>query len=356
VQGKLPERRSNHAAFIWQGSISYFYVHGGRDLKEGALDNMWRLNIDELDPLERDPYYPLHWEPVTVSGAGPGKISHHTCATISSQMVLFGGQIGIDDNSAVYTFDLPRCTWSRLEAGPGVPQPRDDHVLVQLNPDESSLLIFGGFVNGSRVNEVYEMRIEGEKVEFEKHEPAGGLAPEPRASHLGVPYNNKLYIFGGQGEDNNKLNDLWEFTKETNTWWEIHCAEGDYIPVGRSGGAGAAWNGKLYIFGGILEITKELNDMIVFDFATGKFETFERDESPASHHACASLKVNTKLPKENEGGHSFSPYFRKRAQSPRGGRGISPIKMGSPSPQGRDHSKGKTQGLKNQTTVKGKGD
>lgn len=28
----------------------------------------------------------------------------------------------------------------------------------------------------------------------------------------------------------------------------------------------------MYIFGGILELTKELNEMLCYDFATGKFE------------------------------------------------------------------------------------
>jgi len=45
VGGKLPERRSNHASFLYEmGEEKYLYIHGGRDLKEGALDSMWRVN------------------------------------------------------------------------------------------------------------------------------------------------------------------------------------------------------------------------------------------------------------------------------------------------------------------------
>jgi hypothetical protein len=33
------------------------------------------------------------------------------------------------------------------------------------------------------------------------------------------------------------------------------------------------YGNKLYIFGGILELTKELNDLAVFDFSTGKFSS-----------------------------------------------------------------------------------
>lgn len=51
LQGKLPERRSNHAAFIYEGRGKYLYVHGGRDLKEGALDSLWRLDLEGVFEL-----------------------------------------------------------------------------------------------------------------------------------------------------------------------------------------------------------------------------------------------------------------------------------------------------------------
>lgn len=36
--------------------------------------------------------------------------------------------------------------------------------------------------------------------------------------------------------------------------------------IARSGHTAVVWGQKMYIFGGILELTKELNDMVVFDF------------------------------------------------------------------------------------------
>jgi hypothetical protein len=29
----------------------YLYIHGGRDLKEGALDNLWRIDIAGVQRL-----------------------------------------------------------------------------------------------------------------------------------------------------------------------------------------------------------------------------------------------------------------------------------------------------------------
>lgn len=91
VQGKLPERRSNHASFIEHRRKDYLYIHGGRDLKEGALDNIWRLDLNGIKRLSEDDQQELEWEQVKTKGQGPGPISHHTCAVIDDTMVLIGG-------------------------------------------------------------------------------------------------------------------------------------------------------------------------------------------------------------------------------------------------------------------------
>jgi len=53
------------------------YIHGGRDLKEGSISSMWRVNINGVKELLHDPYYPVEWEPIQAQGRNPGKISHH---------------------------------------------------------------------------------------------------------------------------------------------------------------------------------------------------------------------------------------------------------------------------------------
>lgn len=92
-----------------------------------------------------------------------------------------------------------------------------------------------------------------------------------RASHANAIYQDKLYVFGGQDDDNNKLGDLWTFDLKGKTWNEIVPAEGGFKPIARSGHTAVVWGQRMYIFGGILELTKELNDMVVYDFASGQF-------------------------------------------------------------------------------------
>jgi len=55
LQGKLPERRSNHCAFIITlRNEEYLYVHGGRDLKEGSIASMWRLSLSGIHSILED--------------------------------------------------------------------------------------------------------------------------------------------------------------------------------------------------------------------------------------------------------------------------------------------------------------
>jgi hypothetical protein len=51
----------------------------------------------------------------------------------------------------------------------------------------------------------------------------------------------------------------------------IELPSDSYQPSPRSGHSANICNGKMYIFGGILELTKELNELICYDFTSKKF-------------------------------------------------------------------------------------
>ena len=135
---------------------------------------------------------------------------------------------------------------------------------------DGSFITFGGFVNGSRVDDV--VKFEPAQVNVNGTVLGGGetgrTGPIVRASHSAALYGNKLYVFGGQDDDNNKLGDLWTYDLQANSWAEIASGDTGFRPIARSGHTAVVWGQRMYIFGGILELTKELNDMVVFDFAS----------------------------------------------------------------------------------------
>lgn len=230
---------------------------------------MWRLSIQGIQGLIEDPQYGVSWEPVTCKGQPPGKLSHHKSALYGHSVVFFGGISDYDNTLEAYNFDSTTHTWTKLKQTGTCPKPRDDHSLSQI--DEKTFLIFGGFVEGSRVNDCYIAKKVGNTLEWRLVENKSKISPCIRASHSTTVYNGKMYIFGGQDDDNNKLNDLWEFDLESGLYKEIVLPADSTIPVARSGHSANIYNGQMYVFGGILELTKELNEMLIFDFKTGKF-------------------------------------------------------------------------------------
>lgn len=269
-----------------------------------------------------DPSYGVSWEPVNTKGHNPGKLSHHRPAVFGHSVVIFGGINDYDNTPDAYEFDSTKYQWTKLKQTGNVPKPRDDHSLSQIN--ENSFLIFGGFVQGSRVNECYTCKKNGNTLEWTKIEVKSEEAPCIRASHSSSVYNDKCYIFGGQDDDNNKLNDLWELDLATGIYKEIKVPEGSVTPVARSGHSSNIYNGQMYIFGGILELTKELNEMLIFDFKTGKFSVSGGDnalddiQGPGASHArrledttggeSPGLKLKTqKTMGANAHGHAQSP-------------------------------------------------
>ena len=44
-----PERRGYHTAVIHDGVL---YVHGGQDIDEGTLDNIWSLDLNRISSMK----------------------------------------------------------------------------------------------------------------------------------------------------------------------------------------------------------------------------------------------------------------------------------------------------------------
>ena len=90
--------------------------------------------------------------------------------------------------------------------------------------------------------------------------------PQSRAGHSAIVYDGKMYIFGGKDEDNEKLKDLWCFEFETRMWKQLPSDDEEI--VSRSGHSAQVYNEYMLIFGGIHEVTSELDDMMAFNLKT----------------------------------------------------------------------------------------
>jgi hypothetical protein len=160
-----------------------------------------------------------------------------------------------------------------------------------------------------------------------------------------------VFIFGGQDDDNTKLNDLWVLDLTTEQFSEVTLGSKSHHPAPRSGHSANVFNGKMYIFGGILELTKELNELLCYNFKTKEFELIG-SHSPGEEAYRSGSKVRDE---------EVSPGMRKNAQARNQG-GMSPSKLGksptkkrgaSPMKKHKEEEKGKKKesGLASPTSI-----
>lgn len=72
-----------------------------------------------------------------------------------------------------------------------------------------------------------------------------------------------MYVFGGKSDSATKLNDLWMFNMTSHKWIEVRNVD-EVVPEPRSGHSSLIFDGVILVFGGIYEVTKELNDICAF--------------------------------------------------------------------------------------------
>ena len=190
-------------------------------------------------------------------------------------MYLFGGSNLERENQLFFALDMNTKRWDVVKARGEEVASRDEHVAIIY---DQSMIIFGGFEKGERTNTLLKFVFKEKK--WKKYKITEGLQPEPRSGHAGVLHNDVLYIFGGKDVENSKLNDLWALDLVTNKWECLNdnCAEN--APVSRSGHSLNVYKDNyLVLFGGIHEITKELNDLYFYDLRKKEWVQFMESDS-----------------------------------------------------------------------------
>jgi hypothetical protein len=121
----------------------------------------------------------------------------------------------------------------------------------------------------------------------------GKIRPEPRSSFAVCLTNDtSFYLFGGSGDNNLKFNDLWQFTGSD--WIQLSAStpmsdaasgpahSGDQ-PLQKSGHQIALYKSRyILVFGGIHEVTYEMNDLKAFDLTGKIWRTIDEENKNAS--------------------------------------------------------------------------
>lgn len=323
ARGKLPEKRGHHSSVIYNGSL---YIYGGEDSREGKFSNLWKINLDEFieageqpnedlegeenkSIMEKDESSPtdpkkFHWQLIETTGAKPGALSHHKSLLKGDEMYLSGGmKEDTDSNPDLYCLNMKSYEWRVVHTeGENKPQCRDDHSMVGT---EDGFYIFGGFVKGKRMNDLHKYTYDTRKWtcmweyyeidEFSKSaKQKQKSCPCPRSGQAMTYHEEKLYLFGGRNDYNDKLNDTWIFDISSKQWELIR---NDKSPIGRSSHTLVDVGSKMILFGGIVDITKEINEIEQFDYSSRKWSAVD-DKSEM--HKYGSIPSPARREKLNE--------------------------------------------------------
>eukprot|EP01095_Lingulamoeba_sp_RSL-Kostka_P006869 TRINITY_DN2174_c0_g1_i1.p1 TRINITY_DN2174_c0_g1~~TRINITY_DN2174_c0_g1_i1.p1 ORF type:complete len:324 (-),score=109.44 TRINITY_DN2174_c0_g1_i1:81-1052(-) len=96
-----------------------------------------------------------------------------------------------------------------------------------------------------------------------------GDKPDPREYHSMCSIGNKIYVFGGS-KKNGAFNDLWEFDTDSNQW-NCLCENGhEGIPL-KWGSTITPYQNKLYVYGGEQIDPLNRQELYCYDIQTGEW-------------------------------------------------------------------------------------
>eukprot|EP00669_Euglena_mutabilis_P006288 TRINITY_DN1959_c0_g1_i1.p1 TRINITY_DN1959_c0_g1~~TRINITY_DN1959_c0_g1_i1.p1 ORF type:complete len:499 (+),score=86.06 TRINITY_DN1959_c0_g1_i1:132-1499(+) len=232
------------------------------------------------------------WQELLVSGQAPSKRRAHSCTVMAGGMlVIFGGYNGDYCLNDVHTFDSETHQWSKRECTGEIPAHRGGHTAVAWHG--TKMVVHGGWDVGNVYFDCTYV-LDTETWSWEKLQVTSAYKPVGRVGHASVLHDQRyLYTFGGYGtegywDDLNRL-DL------RSGQWEIVKVVGDCVPCQRTFSSMEIVGNRILLFGGSNHDV-EMNDVMVFDTENHSWEFINcPGQVPEGRFAHVSCMYNHKL-------------------------------------------------------------
>ncbi|GIL65022.1 hypothetical protein Vafri_18872 [Volvox africanus] len=207
----------------------------------------------------------MRWTRLPQVGTLPVERSSHSITVLGNRILLFGGEHDprVPVGSELYEYSFPDGTWCVVDAKGEPPTPRVAHASAAVG---NKLYIFGGrsglAMGEGASNDLYVF--DPDTCTWARLNGQGDIPPK-RSYHTMTAVANKLFVFGGCGEEG-RLNDLYEYDTTTNTWRQLAAPSADAVPgrggsclvaAPKQGGREGEW--VLYVIAGFCG--RELDDM-----------------------------------------------------------------------------------------------
>ncbi|KAF9354704.1 Negative regulator of mitotic exit [Mortierella sp. AD094] len=190
------------------------YVHTGTDIYVfgGVTKGATQKDMHVID------FPSLQCQVLQAVGVdSPPPTGGHTAVTLGQYIMYFGGKDSKNKCSdSLYVLHTVRKEWNRPQIHGLLPAPRHSHAACVIG---TTMYVFGGQFNGYYLNDIasFDMKsLNTPNPKWTRLEPTSELPPA-RAGHCAAAYDGKIYIFGG-ADDNFFYNDIWCFDPQTNGW------------------------------------------------------------------------------------------------------------------------------------------
>ncbi|CAO3569044.1 unnamed protein product [Mortierella alpina] len=235
----------------------------------------------------------LHCQVLPVGGNGPPALTGHTAVTLGQYVMYFGGKDAKGKTTdALYVLHTARKEWNRPLIQTLLPPPRHSHAACVIG---TVMYIIGGQLSGYFLNDIasFDLKtLNGKRPAWTQLEPKSDVPPA-RAGHCAAAYDGKVYIFGG-ADNQYYYNDIWCYDPQINKWEPIPSF--GTLPSGRQGHTVSVIDDTMYIYGGMNHEDQLLGDFCAFKFNERKWVTSSNTlETPSRRTEHAMCNVGDKI-------------------------------------------------------------
>ncbi|KAF9154358.1 Negative regulator of mitotic exit [Linnemannia schmuckeri] len=234
----------------------------------------------------------LHCQMLPVGGDAPSAANGHTAVSLGQYIMYFGGKDAKGKTSdTLYVFHTGRKEWNKPSIQSLQPAPRHSHAACVIG---TIMYITCGQLSGFYMNDIvaFDMKtLNGKNPVWTMIEPKSTMPPA-RAGHCAAAYDGKVYIFGG-ADDKYYYNDIWCFDP-SNKRWEAVPAYGN-LPTSRQGHTCVVIEDTMYIYGGMNHEDQLLGDLCAFKFTERRWITIAVTEAASARTEHAMCNVGDRI-------------------------------------------------------------
>ncbi|XP_060071944.1 uncharacterized protein LOC132551817 [Ylistrum balloti] len=227
------------------------------------------------------------WTTFKTLGELPLGRSSHSTVVIGRKAYIFGGENipRVPISNIIHCLDMDTCTWSELTTTGDVPAPRNAHTATAVG---HVMYVFGGRtginMGEGSFNELYAFDTSNNVWTLLK---PSGVAPTPRSFHAMTVIGNRLFVFGGCGEEG-RLNDLHSYDIEANTWQKEPINK----DIDGRGGAGLiAIGNDVFVVAGFAG--REMSDVHKYDTVSKTWSKLTTDKALPPRSVFGITSVST---------------------------------------------------------------